>query len=114
MPISLDGLRMNAVQTAPGGVVDRATVFQFHQHDQDVWAEYAGGRVRRGYLVGRIDGARLTFRYCQAQDDGVLDGGRSECEVHRRDGLVQVVERFQWESRPGSGENILQELGGSC
>lgn len=110
MPITLDGLRMHVIRTAEAGVVNADTIFRFHQQANEVWADYAGGGIRRGSLVGTIKGASLTFRYCQLQSDGALDGGKSICEVREHGGRVQIVERFQWESRPGSGENIFQEL----
>lgn len=110
MTIHLDGVRMNAITTAPGGVVNASTIFEFHERGFEVWAEYSGGMIARGFLVGTRDGASLSFRYCQRQTDGVLDGGASTCEIRRRDALIQVVERFTWASRDGSGENVLQEL----
>ena len=118
MAINLDGLRMRVVSTAAVGVVNAETVFHFHQKDgsppdasgAEVWAEYAGGKIQRGTLVGTREGDTLTFRYCQLQTDGVLDGGKSVCQVRRLNGRTQIIERFQWESREGFGENIFEEF----
>jgi len=111
MAISLDGLRMHVIRTAESGVVNADTIFRFHQQANEVWADYAGGGIRRGSLIGTVDGSTLTFRYCQLQTNGTLDGGKSDCEVRTHEGRIQIVERFQWESRPGGGENVFQELG---
>lgn len=109
--INLDGLRMNAVDTGDSGLVNAETVFEFHQQGHSVWATYGGGSVARGYLVGNVTGTTLEFRYCQMGTDGSLDGGHSNCVIKRnRDGLVQIVEFFEWASRPGSGTNVIQEL----
>jgi hypothetical protein len=111
--INLDGLRMNAVETAATGVISEETVFTFHQDGDRVWAEYAGGRVERGYLVGISENRGLEFRYCQLQTGGVLHGGLSKCEIVRgEDGLVRVVEHFEWESRGGRGVNVIREIPG--
>lgn len=110
MPISLDGLRMHVIRTAELGVVNADTIFEFHQQASEVWADYAGGGVRRGSLIGTLEGATLTFRYCQLQSDGKLDGGSSVCEVSEQQGRIRIVERFQWESRPGGGENVFEEI----
>lgn len=100
---------MNAVQTASNGVVNAETVFRFRQDGERVHATYAGGRVEHGHLVGLVRGARLEFCYCQRHTDGSLDHGRSECELRRSaDGLVQVVEHFEWGE--GKGTNVFQEL----
>jgi hypothetical protein len=109
--IELDGLRMNAVETDPNGVIDRDTIFMFHQDGDRVHAEYAGGRIERGYLVGRLSGTALEFRYCQREANGTLGSGASTCEVERdEESRVRIVENFTWESRPGGGQNVLREL----
>ena len=110
--ISLDQIFMNVVQTAPNGVVNQDTFFHFAQNGEWVTATYAGGRIRSGYLVGRIvEGNQLIFSYCQAQLDGRLDNGASQCEIARnQEGRVVLIEYFEWASRPGEyGTNVLQE-----
>lgn len=109
--IHLDGLRMNAVQTAANGVINADTVFEFCQSAERVWATYAGGPIDRGYLVGIVRGIEFEFRYCQLEKDGTLAGGHSNCELQMsHDSRVQIVEHFEWESRSGKGTNIIQEL----
>ncbi len=111
MPISLDGKRLHVTSTAANGVVNAKTVFEFTQQGSLVWARYAGGRIALGYLVGRIDGDRLVFRYAQTTLDGRLDGGQSNCEiVCTPDGRLRLLEHFQWESRDGTGTNVFDEL----
>jgi len=40
-----------------------------------------------------------------------VHGGRSDCEIGALpDGRLRLVERFQWESRDGSGTNVLEEV----
>jgi hypothetical protein len=105
----LDGLVMNAVATAPNGVVGVDTLFRVHQRGERVHARYAGGRVARGWLVGAVRGERFAFRYCQEHTDGHIGGGRSDCELTRGAvGRVRIVERFEWAA--GRGANVLQEL----
>jgi hypothetical protein len=107
--INLDGIRMNAVKTAPNGVINHETFFTFEQNGERVKAEYAGGRITQGYLVGFLKKGELTFRYCQMETDGALNGGESVCEVKRSNDLIQLIEHFQWESQEGGGTNIIQE-----
>ena len=108
---NFDGMIMNAVETDENGVIGPETLFQFHQSGQHVHAEYSGGRVERGYLVGIIEGAHFEFRYCQLETDGTLNGGVSICEIGvSNSGLVQIIENFEWGSRPGGGRNVIQQL----
>jgi hypothetical protein len=111
-PISLDGRCFNVASTAASGVVGTETIFSFRQDGAFISAEYAGGQIRRGYLVGVLEDAKLTFRYCQIQHDGRLDGGVSECSVNRLpDGRVRIIEGFEWASRPGErGINVFEEI----
>ena len=109
--VNLDGIRMRAEKTAANGVINKKTIFHFHQKENCVWAEYAGGRVARGYLVGLLSDDKLEFRYCQMDSDGKLDGGVSVCDVeldpsHR----IRLIEHFEWESRAGSGTNVIQQI----
>ena len=110
--INLDHITMTAIQTAPHGVVNNETVFNFRQHEQVVTADYVGGKIMNGYLVGLRDANRLTFSYCQLQTDGRLDHGHSQCEVAvSENGRIRITEHFAWGSRGGdTGVNILEEL----
>lgn len=108
---SLDGRRMNVVETAADGVVNAATVFEFSQEGERVWATYSGGGIVRGYLVGLRRQDELVFRYAQLQEGEILDGGHSVCEIEALDGgRVRLREHFEWESRPGGGTNVFEEL----
>lgn len=108
---SLDGRRMRTVATASDGEVNADTLFSFAQEGTTVWARYSGGRVRLGYLVGNLVAARLLFRYAQVDRHGDVHGGRSACDVTvLPDGRVRLLEQFQWESREGSGTNIIEEI----
>jgi hypothetical protein len=107
---SLDGRQMRVVATADGSEVSADTLFAFAQFGNTVSARYAGGNVRLGHLVGTLAAGELNFRYAQVDHAGRVDGGRSVCEVSLLpDGRVQLREHFHWETRDGSGTNILQE-----
>ncbi len=109
--ISLDGLMMNAVESDENGVINQNTIFRFRQEGQKVYAEYQGGRVDQGYLVGIRTASGLQFRYCQLESDGSLNGGLSNCEiVSGPNNKIQIIEKFQWHSRPGGGRNVIQEM----
>ena len=111
---NLDGLTMTVSATAATGVVDGSTVLRFSQRGERVFARYAGGRVARGWLVGRWNGTSLDYRYAQREHDNVIHGGRSVCEVERLpSGLIRIVERFAWSTRPGTGVNVFDEVSGT-
>ena len=110
-PISFDGIQMRVISTADTGAVNAKTLFTFTQEGEVVSASYSGGEVRLGYLVGVISPEGLRFRYAQLNIEGRLDGGYSTCEISKtHDGRIHLIEHFKWDSRPGSGTNVFEEL----
>lgn len=69
-----------------------------------------GGRIRKGFLVGVIHGSEFQFRYCQLEVDGTLNGGKSNCVLECINNLTRIVENFEWESKPGGGRNVIQQM----
>lgn len=113
MKLCLDKVKMNVIKTAENGVVNHETIFLFSQKNDLVLAEYAGGKIRQGFLVGQLSAEnQLTFSYCQMQTDGTLDNGVSICELSKNEnGKITLTENFEWKSRPGEfGTNIFQEI----
>ncbi|SCG72463.1 hypothetical protein [Micromonospora coxensis] len=111
MTPSLDGRRFAAVADVVAGEVGTETVFTYREADGEVWADYAGGSIRRGHLVGTRHGDRLDFRYVQLNADGQTSSGHCVSEVSMLpDGRLRLRETWWWESRPGSGVSVVEEL----
>ncbi|WP_338676189.1 hypothetical protein V1460_26845 [Streptomyces sp. SCSIO 30461] len=111
MARSLDGLVLApAADQAPGQVGTR-TRFAYHELDGRIWADYAGGDVVRGHLVGTRDGDRLDFRYVQLKGDGTTSSGHCvSTVVQLPDGRVRLEEAWEWESEEGRGTSVVEEL----
>lgn len=106
----LDGRRF-APAGETGGDVGAGTVFEFGQDGELVWARYAGGGVRLGFLVGTLDGDVLTFRYAQVSAAGESATGHSTDRVEvLPDGRLRLHETWAWDSREGSGTSVLEEI----
>lgn len=111
--MNLDGLTMYVSSTASIGVVGAGTLLHFTQDGSRVLARYSGGSIRRGYLVGDIEGEKLRFRYTQVEGGGEIHGGSSRCDVETLpDGRTRIVEHFTWRTREGSGDNVFEEVPG--
>ena len=108
---SLDGLVLAPVADQAPGQVGTRTRFTYHERDGVIWAEYAGGDVVRGHLVGTRDGDRLDFRYVQLKHDGTTSSGHCMSEVAELpDGRVGLAESWEWESQEGRGTSVVEEL----
>ncbi|MGC9542948.1 hypothetical protein [Streptomyces sp. UG1] len=111
MARSLDGLVLAPVADQAPGQVGTRTRFTYHEKDGEIWAEYAGGDVVRGYLVGARDGDRLDFRYVQLKRDGSTSSGHCvSTVVELADGRVRLEESWAWESQPGSGTSVVEQV----
>ena len=111
--MNLDGIRMHVSSAAEQGVVSSETRIHFIQKGPRVLGRYRGGSIGRGYLIGRLTGGELNFRYAQREASGEIHGGRSVCEVDRTaDGRIRIVEHFTWRTRAGSGTNVFEEIVG--
>ncbi|NEY32091.1 hypothetical protein GTU99_07765 [Streptomyces sp. PRKS01-65] len=111
MARSLHGLVLAPVADQAPGQVGTRTRFTYHEKDGEVWAEYAGGDVVRGFLVGTREGDRLDFRYVQLKTDGSTSSGHCRSAVvELPDGRVRLEESWEWESQPGAGTSVVEQI----
>jgi hypothetical protein len=111
MARSLDGLVLAPVADQAPGQVGTRTRFAYHEKDGEIWAEYEGGDVVRGHLVGTRAGDRLDFRYVQLKTDGTTSSGHCVSEVvELSDGRVRLDETWEWESQSGSGTSVVEQV----
>ncbi len=99
----------------PGAEVTTATRFHFRQFEQDgrfiVHADYEGGEVAFGKLVGVLNGSELRHSYVQVNRRGEFHRGNSTNEISRTAaGKLQLIDRWRWETKEGSGLCILEEV----
>jgi len=107
---SLDGRRFAAVANV-GGEIGADTVFEYQERDGEIWATYRGGAVRRGFLVGTRAGDALDIRYVQLNGGGETSSGYCRSTIHMLpDGRLRLDEKWQWESRPGGGTSVVEEV----
>lgn len=108
---SLDCRRFRAVADVAGGEVGTETIFNYHQSDSEIWGTYAGGSIRRGFLVGTRDDDSINFRYTQLNLAGETSSGHCVSKITvLADGRLRLEESWKWESRPGSGSSAVEEI----
>ncbi|MEV7523574.1 hypothetical protein [Streptomyces sp. NPDC091371] len=110
MARSLDGLVFVPVADQAPGQVGRETRFTYHEQDGRVWAEYSGGDVVRGHLVGTRAADTLDFRYVQLRLDGTTASGHCVSRLTELpDGRLRLDETWTWESQEGSGTSTVEQ-----
>ncbi|MCL2220572.1 MAG: GNAT family N-acetyltransferase [Chitinispirillia bacterium] len=101
------------VENTDNGEVDGETRFYYHQQKNIAWAEYYGGAVRRGFLVGMVEpNGELAFNYQHINTNNEARTGR--CRSVPKildDGRIELLEKWEWTSGDGSaGESVLVEV----
>ena len=109
----LHGRRMRVIAADPDGVVSRQTILEFKQTSDLVSARYRGVAIVDGYLIGRLDPAGTSLRFCYVQVDlyGGMDAGSSTGTIDKmQDGRLRLIEEFRWLTRSGRGINVFEEI----
>ncbi len=113
--IIYDGRIFASVGNSETGEVSPETVFYYRQKDDLVWAEYAGGAIVFGNLIGKItDNETLEMRYQHLNQKGELMTGKCFSTPETlSDGRIRLREKWQWTSGDFSeGESIVEETDG--
>ncbi len=109
-PFSLDGRTFVAVENSDSGEVSAQTVFCYHQKGDTIWAEYSGGSIVKGFLVGTIDSAHhLHFTYQHINNEGVLKSGECRSVPKIENGKLRFHESWKWTGGE-EGTSIIEEI----
>lgn len=101
------------IANTENGETSGDTVFVYKQSGNILTAEYQGGRILTGQLIGLVDEAGcIDMRYQQVNANGEIMTGicRSVPEI-LPNGKIRLHERWQWTSGDCSaGESIVEEV----
>ncbi len=111
--ISYDGKRFTAIENSENGEVSQSTVFRYRQDGNLLWADYSGGQIIKGFLIGNVEddgGLRFTYQHVNRQGDARMGKCHSVPEL-LPDGRLRLHERWQWLSGDCScGSSTVEEL----
>lgn len=111
--MNLNNRRFYSIENSGNGEVSGLTIFHYHQDGNHVWAEYTGGSIEKGHLVGIMDkNGELDMRYHHINSNNELMTGvcKSIPEI-LEDGRIRFYEKWQWTSGDRSeGESIIEEM----
>ena len=108
--IQLDGKCFTLMENSTSGEVNGETVFLYHQKDDIVWAEYQGGKILKGSLVGRIEKLELNFSYQHLNTEKEIKTGKCKSIIQvMENSKLRLIESWQW-STGEEGESIIQEI----
>ncbi|MBO0948046.1 n-acetylglutamate synthase [Fibrella forsythiae] len=113
MGINYDNKIFRAVANTANGETSSNTVFHYRQVGAMLIANYSGGRIVTGHLLGFVDEAgHLDFRYHQINVEGKLMTGRcTSVPELLPTGKIRLHETWQWTSGDQSaGTSIIDEV----
>lgn len=109
-----NNIKMKVIQSSKNGIVNKETLFHFEQVESKVKAHYSGGQIKKGYLVGHLNGNILSFIYNQERISGEIDHGESECilSIDKDSGKIILEENFKMTTQVSEemGTNIFMEI----
>lgn len=95
--MNLNQKSFKALQNSKQGEASDETVFHYHQNQNLIWAEYGGGKIQKGFLVGTITENKLSFNYQHVNAQHKIKTGicNSVAYLHE-DGRIILHEEWQW------------------
>ena len=111
--ICYDGRRFIPKMNSENGEVSEQTTFTYHQNGKLLWADYSGGDILRGSLIGTVSiNGELDFVYHHMnQDMQVKTGKCHSVPTVLENGKMELSEQWEWTSRECSkGESLLMEV----
>lgn len=95
------------------GYVSEQTLFLYHQTGNFLWAEYSGGDILKGSLIGTVlSNGELDFVYHHMNRDMKAKTGKCHSvPTVLEDGKIELSEQWEWTSGDCSkGESLLVEV----
>lgn len=112
MKINLDDRKFRPAYNSVNGEVSEQTIFHYHQDGEVIWAEYSGGDIVKGSLVGKIVIDHIEFVYHHINDKNeIMTGNCKSYPEILENGKVKLKEYWEWTSGDrSSGESIIIEI----
>lgn len=110
--LDLDNKYFTTLSNSDNGEVSSETTFHYRQTGDLVFADYKGGDIRKGHLLGKVvDGKHLEFVYHHLNTSGEIMTGKCTSYPEWTDeGKLRMKEYWQWTCRDqSSGESVLIE-----
>lgn len=111
--ICYDGKFFVPQRNTQNGEVDGNTVFEYHQKENMLWADYAGGDIIKGHLIGTVtENGELDFCYLHINKQKQVRTGVCHSVPHMLDnGKIELSEKWQWLNGDKSeGKSVVVEI----
>lgn len=111
--INYDGRKFIPKMNSENGEVGEQTNFTYHQNGNLLWAEYSGGDILKGSLIGSVlCNGELDFVYHHMNQNMQIKTGKCHSvPTVQENEKIELSEQWQWTSGDYSkGESLLVEV----
>lgn len=111
--INYDGRKFIPKMNSENGEVGEQTNFTYHQNGNLLWAEYSGGDILKGSLIGTVlCNGELDFVYHHMNQNMQIKTGKCHSvPTVQENGKIELFEQWQWTRGDYSkGESLLIEV----
>ena len=107
---SLEDRFFTVVDNSATGEVSDKTIFSYHQKGNVIWAEYSGGSIVKGFLLGTMDDNHtLHFDYRHINKSGDSKSGSCVSSPKMENGKLRFYEKWKWAGGE-EGTSVIEEV----
>ena len=96
--LNLNKKTFKALSNSDNGEVGEDTLFYYSQNEALIWADYSGGKVVKGHLIGKqLQNGEFDFVYHHINNHGQIKIGKCISKATLlNDGRIKLFEKWQW------------------
>ncbi len=99
---NLNGRSFELKANSANGLVDSKTVFEFEQQKDLVTADYHGGSIVYGKIIGKLEGEKLQLVYQCLTADKELKSGQGVGQLTMtEEGKIRLLLNWEWLGKTG-------------
>ncbi len=110
--MNLHHKQFKALSNSNTGEVSDDTIFEYFQENNIIWANYSGGQIIKGFLIGTIKDDQLHFSYQHINSNGeIMTGVCDSIASINENKKIILNEKWQWTCKDFSkGTSLLIEI----
>ena len=108
--INLNNKTFILLENSENGEVNSETCFQYKQKGTLVTADYSGGTVIKGSLVGQLIASELLMLYHCVTTSNELKAGKATAQLTTNsEGRIELHLQWEWLTSEGAGKSVYVE-----
>lgn len=102
--------KFKAVENTENGESSESTIFHYRQEGQVLHAQYSGGEIEKGHILGKVDIAgNINMVYHHINKHGEIRTGKCKSTPYfTENGILRLKEVWQWAD--GDQSNGISEI----